>query len=392
MIYQSQENMNLNQDIIKEIIIVSASYPSPEQPYLGIFVKNIASGWKQLGAKVVVISPQPILGKGKLIQPLLSKTEDDVTVIRPFLPNISKIFVWNRRLQHLIQELIFSAACSWGLRYFSSPPTFVYCHFLSTVQGAHRVAEAFNAPLFVGCGESNIEYGVDKLSLKSKNIIAESTSGLISNSPVISHHLQLSGIVKKTPILTIPNRADPKRFFPVDLLKARFKKGINPAAFVIIYVGQFIERKGYKQLLDALGLLPDMKVVLIGKGNAPPLSEQIIFSGCVDHKELPQWLGCANVFVLPTRGEGCSNAISEAMAMGIPIVSSDVPEVRCQVFPTSSILVNPNSPDEIARAIKVIQSQYTEYRLKAVANAETISKESRAEVIFNWIEKRIDKQ
>ncbi len=377
----------------KTIVIVAASYPSLEEPYIGIFVKNIAVGWAQLGANVFVISPQFFLHRRKPAQPLFSETEEGVKVIRPFLFNrISKIFFWNKRFQNIVKKFIFSGACYWGIKYVPSPPTFVYCHFLITIQGAYHVAKTFNAPLFVSCGESNIEYGLNQLSSKGKKILVESTHGLISNSPIISNHLLLSGLLKTTPILTTPNRADTKLFFPMDMVKARLNKGIAPSAFVIIYVGQFIQRKGYKELLDALTSVFGIKAILIGKGNPPPLSEQIIFSGSVNHKELPEWLACANVFVLPTKGEGCSNAISEAMSMGIPIVSSDLPEVRCQVFPNSSILVNPQSSNEIARAIKLIQNQYTEYKLKAVRNAEAMSKESRAEIILKWICQNISEQ
>ncbi|BAQ64485.1 glycosyl transferase group 1 [Geminocystis sp. NIES-3709] len=202
----------------------------------------------------------------------------------------------------------------------------------------------------------------------------------------------MEGLINKASLLTVPNRADPIKFFPIDLKEARRKKKIDISDFVLIFVGQFIPRKGYKQVLEAIKLIPNIKIIFIGKGTPPQISEQIIFAGSVSHEELPQWLACANIFVLPTTGEGCSNAISEAMAMGLPIISSNLPEISCQVFPDSSILVDPMSIDEIVKGINLIKDNYDEFQSKAIKNAHSLPKEKRAEIIGKWIVEEISKE
>jgi len=61
------------------------------------------------------------------------------------------------------------------------------------------------------------------------------------------------------------------------------------------------------------------------------------------------------VFVLPTLAEGCSNAIVEAMACGLPIISSDLPFNKDILDNQNSILVDPMNINKIALTIKELK-------------------------------------
>jgi glycosyltransferase involved in cell wall biosynthesis len=79
------------------------------------------------------------------------------------------------------------------------------------------------------------------------------------------------------------------------------------------------------------------------------------------------------MFVLPTLHEGNNNSIIEAMACGLPIISSDIPEVRSQCDPSFSILVNPMDVSAIRNSIIKLATNAA-LREKMSANAMAHSK------------------
>ncbi len=101
---------------------------------------------------------------------------------------------------------------------------------------------------------------------------------------------------------------------------------------VIISVGQFIHRKGYDILLKAAAVLPkNIGIYIIG---AEPTQEylklqndlklnQIHFVGFQSKEELKKWYRAADVFVLPTREDIWGLVINEAMAQGLPVITTD---------------------------------------------------------------------
>lgn len=133
----------------------------------------------------------------------------------------------------------------------------------------------------------------------------------------------------------------------------------------VAFVGRLAREKNLATLVDAwpivLDRLPGARLLLIGEGPERPalearaaghgLSEsRITFEGaCVDPTSL---LRTSGMFVLPSREEGMSIALLEAMALGIPIVASDIPGNRRLV--TDGVhgrLAPPDDPMALACAI-----------------------------------------
>ncbi len=116
-------------------------------------------------------------------------------------------------------------------------------------------------------------------------------------------------------------------------LRDRF--GIQ-AERVVLYVGQFIERKGLRCLLDAFEHLvaaqPDTALVLVGYGPLEQELREIVtsraltdvhFIGHVEVGEMPRMYAMADVFVLPSFEETWGLVVNEAMACGLPVIVSD---------------------------------------------------------------------
>jgi glycosyltransferase involved in cell wall biosynthesis len=105
---------------------------------------------------------------------------------------------------------------------------------------------------------------------------------------------------------------------------------------VVLYCGQFIERKGLRQLLDAFARIKreydDVALVLVGYG--PMLEDlrlaaqerglsDVHFVGHVEVAEMPALYTVADIFVLPSLEETWGLVVNEAMACGLPVIVSD---------------------------------------------------------------------
>jgi glycosyltransferase involved in cell wall biosynthesis len=106
--------------------------------------------------------------------------------------------------------------------------------------------------------------------------------------------------------------------------------------FTFLFCGQMIARKGVDLLLDAferlLGTGIDARLVLVGReadlpafmaAVQPRTREAIEYRGFKAPEDLPQEFSAADAFVLPSRYDGWGVVINQALAAGLPIVSSD---------------------------------------------------------------------
>ncbi len=120
--------------------------------------------------------------------------------------------------------------------------------------------------------------------------------------------------------------------------------------------------KGLDVLIDAMPLLPDVRLVLIGSGpETAALHEQCERLGVADRVEFRDvpWgatadhLASFDLFVLPSRNEGFPVTIMEAMLAGIPVIATDVGGVRESVDDSvTGLVVPPEDPAALAAAIQ----------------------------------------
>jgi glycosyltransferase involved in cell wall biosynthesis len=152
---------------------------------------------------------------------------------------------------------------------------------------------------------------------------------------------------------------------PARCAEARLRLGLAQDAEVVLNVARQEYQKGQKHLLEAAGLLaasrPKLVVLIAGReGHSSPeltrireglnLGDRLRFLGNRD--DVPELLAAADVFAFPSVYEGLGGAVIEAMAMGLPIVASDLPALREVVEDgRNAILVPPASGSALAGAL-----------------------------------------
>jgi glycosyltransferase involved in cell wall biosynthesis len=131
---------------------------------------------------------------------------------------------------------------------------------------------------------------------------------------------------------------------------------------VLIYHGRVDRRKGVLDLLDALPLLRT-PVRLVVSGIGPDLEEvrrrvtdlppgRVELTGYAAYDDAPAVYRRGSVFVSPTYSEGFSNTVLEAMACGLPVVSTRVVGVvDCLRDGENGLLVEPGDPPALAAAL-----------------------------------------
>lgn len=186
------------------------------------------------------------------------------------------------------------------------------------------------------------------------------------------------------------NTFDP-RSTSIDEKNLRNELGISPNVPVVGTIGNVNPLKGHEYLLRSVARLKDdidVAVPIIGaklESRKPyynqlvelqselDIEEQVKFVGY--RSDIPQLLSLFDVFVLSSTAEACPMVTLEAMAMGVPVVATDVGGVKEQI-PTDNHgwVVPPKEPPALASAIMEALSNSDE-PLQRVYNAQERVKE-----------------
>ena len=103
------------------------------------------------------------------------------------------------------------------------------------------------------------------------------------------------------------------------------------------------------------------------------IGESLILPGVIPDEELPVLYHCADAFVFPSIKEGWGLVLLEALASGLPVITSNIAPFTEFLTPDSALLVNPNSYDEIAKAMKAILNEKIAQKL--IQNSSSIPKQ-----------------
>jgi len=160
-----------------------------------------------------------------------------------------------------------------------------------------------------------------------------SLSAVICNSQMVRDEISARFHVPDDKLHVIYNAVDTTAYSPT--LRAhrdavRAAHGIAADAVVFLLVGSGYDRKGVATALEALAQAPQARLLVVGRDKAPEVyaamartlnvADRVTFAG--PQVDATPYFGAADAFVLPTRYDPLPNAALEAMACGLPVVTS----------------------------------------------------------------------
>ncbi|HJQ91924.1 MAG TPA: glycosyltransferase [Acidimicrobiia bacterium] len=181
--------------------------------------------------------------------------------------------------------------------------------------------------------------------------------------------------------------------------------GLPDDVFLVLSVGRVEPQKGHRYLIEAMSRLlpehPQVRLVIAGRpGNASPLVESAIERHQLDsivhlagpRRDIHRLLAAADVFAFPSLFEGFGNALIEAMAVGLPVVTTREPPMTDLISDDSvGIGVDRADSEGLARAIeRLVADRGLRERLGAAARARAATLPSSKDVAAaheSWYER-----
>ena len=183
--------------------------------------------------------------------------------------------------------------------------------------------------------------------LRLRNNLLKRAHAFVAVSTEVSKELAACG-VSQGAIQVIPNSVDTNRFHPIRYdgkLELRRKLDIPPEACIVTFTGRLVSYKGLPFLLQVWREIQckhnHLKLLLIGSGGLDihnceselktyvyenHLQNSVQFTGAVQN--VNEYLQASDIFVFPTENEAFGISLIEAMACGLPVISTPVGGVQ----------------------------------------------------------------
>lgn len=378
---------------IKHICIITSGFPTPNSPTRYTFVDQLACAFADAGYKITVIAPvarfKKVFDKSAFYKKYWTRKTENGNIIDVYSP---LFFSYSSKRIGFINTGIwttynFLQCVRNELKKMEIRPDILYAHFLvPSGYTAARLGEKFNIPSFCAFGESGL-WSVNSIGIKNAREGLKSISGIISVSTENKRILVENKLCDASKIEVFPNGVNHSLFYPRNKKEMRDKYGFPHDCIIGVYTGAFNESKGVMRVQKAAEGVKNLKMIYIGSGDLEPIGSNILYKGKTPHSQIPELLSAADFFVLPTLAEGCCNAIIEAMACGLPIISSDRAFNDDILNDSYAIRVNPESIEDIKKAMELLCSE--PIKRETMGNrALSVSKKfdvfKRANSIINW--------
>jgi UDP-glucose:(heptosyl)LPS alpha-1,3-glucosyltransferase len=211
----------------------------------------------------------------------------------------------------------------------------VQSHERTLVQDVYRAGEGSHRAYLDATGGPAGRRLHHAVTLALERRVFARTPQIVAISRRSAQELAARHAVPLARLSVVYNGVDLERFHPGVRAQhrdgARREAGIPPGAFAVLFAGSGFERKGLATAIRGLARLSDAdaRLVVLGRGDASPyrrlaaelgIAERVVWLGV--RADIDRWYGAADALALPTRYEPFGNVHLEALASGLPVVTS----------------------------------------------------------------------
>jgi glycosyltransferase involved in cell wall biosynthesis len=189
---------------------------------------------------------------------------------------------------------------------------------------------------------------------------ARHAAGLITVARALKDKLVELGVPAGR-IEVLRNGVDLQFFRQADRDSSRRRLGFRRTT--LLSVGNLVPLKGHDLTIQAMRLLPEMDLVLVGGGPEREalgalaeklgVSDRVSFAGALAQEDLRAYYGAADALILASSREGWANVLLESMACGTPVIASRVGGTQEVVAaPEAGVLMTERTPEALAQAVR----------------------------------------
>jgi len=215
------------------------------------------------------------------------------------------------------------------------------------------------------------------LAMEREYFVGKRYRRLIALTPQVKSDLMRLYGVPEGDIALLSNGYSPSEFNSLRAESMRYemrkKLGYDDCQKVVIFVANELERKGFFPLVQAIAQMKDPCVQLLAVGRldeasyAPEIAQlgmkdQVKFTG--PSNDVATYYAASDIFALPTQYEAWGLVIVEALACGVPVLTSRLAGAAVTVIEgeTGYLLDNPNDSAEIASKLAQLLNLQTRSR------------------------------